>query len=131
MMEQSYPLELESFSTKVKIVEGILGEATEENETERKIVSRFDLSKEEIVETGPVINETSFLDNETDAFVHSNICQDCFCTALKKCYYSCTCNCLHHCLRNFRICLKATLIVCVIAAGGYVLYLIWPFLQSI
>jgi predicted PurR-regulated permease PerM len=38
---------------------------------------------------------------------------------------------MHHCLRNFRVCLSATVIVCVIAAGGYVLYQLWPFFQSI
>jgi hypothetical protein len=131
MMEQSYPLELESFASKVKIVEEKLGVAMEENETEREIENKFDYQKEIVVERGPMMNETSQLDDETQSFVHSNNYRKCICSVLKKCYYSCTCECVHHCLRNFRICLKATLIVCIIAAGGYVLYLIWPFFQSI
>jgi hypothetical protein len=130
-MEQSYPLELESFSTKVKIVEGKLGVATEENESEMKIVSKCDSPRENV--SGPVLNERSYpaVEEETRSFVQREGRMDCFYSALKRCYYSRTCECLHHCLRNFRICLKATLIVCIIAAGGFVLYQLWPVFQSI
>jgi hypothetical protein len=131
MVEQSYPLELESFASKIKIVEEKLGVAMEENENERKIENKFDFPKEIIVEKGPMLTEASHLDDETQSFVRSSNYRECICSVLKKCYYWCTCECVYHCLRNFRICLKATLIVCMIAAGGYVLYLIWPFFQSI
>jgi hypothetical protein len=130
-MDQSYPLEIESFSAKVRIVENKLGVAMEENETEMKLDDRLGSPKESIV--GPTLGEASYpvSDDETRSFVQKTNYIDCICSVLKKCYYSCTCECLHHCLRNFRICLKATLIVCVIAAGGYLLYWLWPFFQSI
>jgi predicted PurR-regulated permease PerM len=54
-----------------------------------------------------------------------------FLADLKKVSYYCTYDYLHHCLKNFGSCMKVLLIICVISAGGYLLYTIWPFLSPI
>jgi hypothetical protein len=48
-MDQSFPLEMESFSTKVRIVENKLGVAMEESGTEMKIEDKFDSPKENVL----------------------------------------------------------------------------------
>jgi hypothetical protein len=129
-MNQEIPVELESFSSKVKIVEQKLGVATEEFEVDKSL-PQVELKRLK----GPTLCEENYVDTaveeETRAFVPKKRNFECLCSLLKKFYYSCTCDCLHICLKNFRTCMKVTLIVCVIAVGGYVLYQLWPFFSSI
>jgi hypothetical protein len=129
-MNQDIPLELESFSSKVKTVEQKLGLAMEEFEVDENLQVH-----EENRLKGPTLCEENYVETaaeeETKAFVPKKRSFECLCSLLKKFYYSCTCDCLHICLKNFRTCMKETLIVFVIAAGGYVLYQLWPFFSSI
>jgi hypothetical protein len=53
---------MESFSTKVRIVENKLGVAMEENETERRIENKFGSPKESVL--GPTLSEASYIIKE-------------------------------------------------------------------
>jgi hypothetical protein len=120
-MDQDYPLELDSLSSKVRIVEQKLGVATEEFEIDNNLKAhgKIDMG-------GPALCEINYNEaatkEETKGFVSKRKSFECLCSLLKRFYYSCTCDCLHICLKKFRTCMKVTLIVCVIAAGGYILY---------
>jgi hypothetical protein len=126
-MERDYPLELESFSSKVRIVEQKLGVVMEEFEVDNNL--RDEVNKV----LGPALNEDNeaAVEEETKAFLSNRKSFECLCSLLKRLYYSCTCDCLHICLKNFPTCMKVTLIVCVIAGGGYILYQLWLFFSSI
>jgi hypothetical protein len=79
---------------------------------------------EEINNKIPVLCEENYaaIEEETKSFVTKKKNFGCICSLLKRLYYSCTCDCLRINLKNFRICMKITLIACVIAAGSYILY---------
>jgi hypothetical protein len=119
-MNQDIPLELESFSSKVKIVEQKLGVAMEELEIDDSLPM---YRKNEL--QGLTLCEENYAEaaaaEESKAFESKRKSFECLCSLLKRFYYSSTCDCLHICLKNFGTCMKVTLIVCVIAAGSYVL----------
>jgi hypothetical protein len=110
-MDQNVPLELDSFSSKVKIVEQKLGVAMVEYEIDT-------CEPEEKNTKLPVLCEENYTaaEEETKSFVLKKRNFECLCSLLKRLYYSCTCDCLRICLKNFRICMKVSRIAFVIAA---------------
>jgi hypothetical protein len=98
-MNQDIPLELESFSSKARIVEQKLGVAMEEFEVDEGVP----VYKESKIK-GPTLCEENCItagEEETRAFVPKKRNYECLCSLLKRIYYSCTCDCLHICLKNF------------------------------